>query len=140
MKRHINMRLRSTYEGEKNAITALEVEHEVNQQWGPLELSALSPGFDVFVYAMLDCQHTFFRINCAERKLLLKSAEGSIQVTTDKDWHLEDIQVQFSGLIEGAEASGEDIDHIVSGMEKCPVSRNLKLPAAAHTTVRLASA
>ena len=139
MKRHINMRLRSAYEGEKNAITVLEVEHEVDQQWGPLELSALSPGFDVFVYAMLDCQHTFFRINCAERKLLLKRAEGSIQVITDKDWHLEDIQVQFSGLLDGGQASSEDIDYVVAGMEKCPVSRNLKMPAAAHTAVRLAS-
>lgn len=137
MKRYVDMRLRSTYEGEKNAIADLEVEHAVDQQWGPLELSVLSPGFDVFVYAMLGCQHTFFRINCAERNLLLVSAEGSIRVTTDEDWHLEDIQVHFSGLLDGGEASREDIDYVVAGMEKCPVSRNLKLSAASHTSISL---
>ena len=70
--RNFNMRLKSTYEGDTNTIASLEVEHRVKGEWQPLDLGIASPGFDIFVYAIFACQHRFFRVNCAERKLVLK--------------------------------------------------------------------
>jgi hypothetical protein len=133
------MRLKCTYEGGKNAIGGLEVEHQVDARWQPLDLSVVSPGFDIFVYALFHCQHTYFRINCAERGLVLDSAEGSIEIITDADWELQDLQVQFSGRLVSGHASQDDIDYIVARMKQCPASRNIREPEGARTVISLAS-
>ena len=135
--RQINMRLKCRYEGEKNAISRLEVEHEIGREWKTLDLDVTTPGFDVFVYAMFHCQHTYFRINCAERGLVLNSAEGDIKVLTDKDWNLLDMKVNLTGELESGEASQADVDFIVARMQQCPVSRNVNTPAGAHTGISL---
>lgn len=136
-KRHINMRLKCRYEGEKNTISQLQVEHEIGREWKVLDLDVTTPGFDVFVYAMFHCQHTYFRLNCAERGLLLESAEGDIKVLTDKDWNLLDMQVNLSGELVSGQASQADIDFIVARMQQCPVSRNVDTPASAHSEISL---
>ena len=83
--RNFSMRLKSTYEGDKNTVAGLDVEHEVNGEWQPLGLGLASPGFDIFVYAVCACQHMYFRVNCAERGLVLNSSEGSIIIGADRD-------------------------------------------------------
>ena len=40
------------------------------------DLNSGSAGFLIFVYAVLNCQHMYMRLNCAERGLLLDTAEG----------------------------------------------------------------
>ncbi len=65
-----NMRLGCSYSGDKNSISDLEVKHRVRDRWRRLDLSITTPGFDIFVYSALACQHTCFLINCAERGLL----------------------------------------------------------------------
>ncbi len=137
--RHFNMRLDCTYGGEENSIAALEVEHQVDGEWQPLELAVTSPGFDIFVYSLLHCQHTYFRLNCAERGLILGSASGSIHVSTDADWNMLEMQVQMAGQLVSGEASRDDIDYIVGRMRQCPASRNIREPAAARTTISLDS-
>ena len=137
--RHIKMRLSCAYEGDENSIARLEVEHEVDAQWQPLNLGITSPGFDIFVYSLFHCQHTYFRINCAERRLLLGSAEGSISVITDEDWNLRDLQVRFSGQLISGVAGQDDIDYIVGRMKQCPASRNIREPDGARTAISLAS-
>jgi hypothetical protein len=131
------MRLKSTYEGNTNAVACLEVEHKVNGQWQPLDLGLASPGFDIFVYAVFTCQHMYFRVNCAERGLVLNSADGSIIVGADRDWKMETLQVHFSGQLGGGQASLDDIDYIVSRMKQCPVSRNIQEISGAKSTVAL---
>ncbi|MDX2457607.1 MAG: hypothetical protein QNL87_08880 [Gammaproteobacteria bacterium] len=135
--RNFNMRLRSTYEGDTNTITSLEVEHRVKGEWQPLDLGVASPGFDIFVYAVFACQHQFFRVNCAERKLALNSAEGNIVIGADKDWNMETLQVHFSGQLGSGQASPDDIDAIVSRMKQCPVSRNIREVPVTESTVTL---
>jgi uncharacterized OsmC-like protein len=124
--RNFNMRLKSKYEGNTNTIASLEVEHRVKGEWQPLDLGVASPGFDIFVYAVFTCQHMFFRVNCAERNLVLNSAEGSIVIGADKDWNMETLQVHFSGQLGSGQADPDDIDYIVSRMKQCPVSRNIR--------------
>ena len=135
--RNFNMRLKSTYEGDTNTITSLEVEHRVKGEWQPLDLGVASPGFDIFVYAVFACQHQFFRVNCAERKLALNSAEGNIVIGADKEWNMETLQVHFSGQLGSGQASPDDIDAIVSRMKQCPVSRNIREVPVTESTVTL---
>ena len=135
--RNFNMRLKSTYEGDGNIIASLEVEHRVKGEWQPLDLGIASPGFDIFVYAIFACQHRFFRVNCAERKLVLNSAEGNIVVGADKDWNMETLQVHFSGQLGSGQASPDDIDYIIERMQQCPVSRNIREVPDTESTVIL---
>ncbi len=124
--RTFSMRMQCTYEGDTNTIIGLDVEHRVEGQWQPLALGLTAPGFDIFVYAVFTCQHLYFRTNCAERGLLLNSAEGSIVVGADADWNMESLQVHFSGQLRSGQASRDDIDYILARMKQCPVSRNLR--------------
>ena len=135
--RTFTMRLKGMYEGDGNTVAGLEVEHKVDGQWQPLDLGPGSPGFDIFTYAVLTCQHMYFRVNCAERSLLLDSAEGSIVIGADADWKIEILQVHFSGRLRSGQASPEDIGYIISRMKQCPVSRNLREVPGAETTVIL---
>jgi len=131
------MRLKSTYEGSTNTIASLAVERRVKGGWQPLDLGITSPGFDIFVYAVFTCQHLYFRINCAERKLVLDSAEGNIVIGADRDWNMEILQVHFSGRLGSGQASQDDIDYIVARMQQCPVSRNIREVPGAEATVTL---
>jgi hypothetical protein len=135
--RHFSMRLKSTYEGDANAVASLAVEQLVDGQWQPLDLGLASPGFDIFVYAVFTCQHMYFRVNCAERGLLLNSADGSIVIGADKDWNMETLQVHFSGQLGSGQASPDDIDYIVSRMKQCPVSLNIREAPGTESTVTL---
>ena len=135
--RNFSMRLRSMYEGDTNAVTSLEVEHKVEEQWRPLDLGLASPGFDIFVYAIFTCQHMYFRVNCAERSLMLKNADGSLIIGTDQNWNIETLQVHFSGRIGSGQASPDDINYIVSRMKQCPVSLNMREISDAKSTITL---
>ena len=135
--RNFNMRLKSTYEGDTNTIASLEVEHRVKGEWLPLDLGIASPGFDIFVYAIFACQHRFFRVNCAERKLVLNSAEGSIVIGAGKSWNMEILKVHFSGQLGSGQVSPGDIDYIVSRMQQCPVSLNIREVPDTESTITL---
>ncbi len=135
--RNFNMRMRTTYEGDKNTIANIVVEHRVKSEWQPLDLGLTSPGFDIFVYALFTCQHMYFRVNCAERRLELESAEGSIEIGADRDWNMDTLQVRFSGQLRSGQASTDDIDYIISRMQQCPVSTNLRKVNNADSAVTL---
>lgn len=135
--REFSMRLNCTYKGNTNTIENLDVEHKVDEKWQTLDLNIASPGFEVFVYAMFACQHTYFRTNCTECGLVLNSATGNILVGADNDWNMELLLVHFSGLLGSGQASQDDIDYIVSRMKQCPVSLNIKNIPDARSTVTL---
>ena len=54
--------LRATfdYSGDNNGIDDIGVEISTDEGWQPLELELASPGFLIFVYSFLVCQHTYF--------------------------------------------------------------------------------
>jgi len=79
----------------------------------------------------------YFRVNCAERGLVLDSADGTIVIAADDDWTMDALTVKFSGRVSGGTPAQSDIDHIVSRMKQCPVSRNIRDVAGATTTVEL---
>jgi hypothetical protein len=60
-------------------------------------------------------------------------------VSTDEDWNLLDMTVNFTGKLESGQAGQADIDFIVARMQQCPVSRNVNTPASAHTNISVVS-
>jgi hypothetical protein len=135
--RNFSMRLKSSYEGDTNTVASLAVEHKVGDQWQPLDLDVASPGFDIFVYAIFACQHRFFRVTCAERKLILNSAAGTIVIGADNSWNMEILKIHFSGQLGSGQVSPGDIDYIVSRMKQCPVSLNIREAPDTESTVIL---
>ena len=135
--RNFSMRMHCTYEGDTNTVAGIDVEHQVEGQWQPLELALTAPGFDIFVYAVFTCQHLYFRTNCAERGLVLSKAEGSIAVGADAEWGMDTLRVHFSGQLGSGQASQDDIDYIVGRMKQCPVSHNLRDVPDASTSIGL---
>jgi len=135
--RNFSMRMKSTYEGNTNNVSSLEVEHMVEGQWQSLDLGLASPGFEIFVYAVFTCQHMYFRVNCAERGLVLNTADGSIVIGADQDWKIETLRVNFSGQLGSGQASPDAIGYIISRMKQCPVSRNIRETPDVELTVIL---
>jgi len=137
--RNFDMRLRCRYEGNDNKVSRLEVERLVDGEWQALDLGIMSAGFDIFVYSVLTCQHMYFRVNCAERGLVLDSAEGSVRIGTDADWKIDTLVVNFAGGLSSGTPRPEDIDYIVARMKQCPVSRNLREVPGAQSSIELSS-
>ena len=132
-----HLRLSCRYRDPDNTIDTLDVEVLTGDGWQPLELNPLSPGFLLFVYTLFHCQHTYLRLNCAERKLMLEAADGSIDVVASEAWELEQLHINFSGRLKSGSPVEGDIDYIVDRMQHCPVSMNLKPVDDSHTGLRL---
>ena len=124
--RIFNMRLSCTHTGDENDIKQQETELLVDGMWQPFHLGIQSAGFLIFVYAIFSCQHRMYRVKSAKQALLLDSARGSIHVTTDNDWKIKTLQVDFEGKVLTGKARQEDIDIITSAMKNCPVSVNIR--------------
>jgi len=124
--RSFQMRLVCRYADPDNSVAELSVEQLLEGDWQPLNLHLRSPGFQVFVYAILTCQHMYFRSNCAERGLVLESAEGAVEVLTSQDWVMRRLRVRFTGRLQSGIPSEQSIQYIAGRMAQCPVSINLK--------------
>jgi hypothetical protein len=132
-----HLRLSCRYRDPDNTIDTLDVEVLTGDGWQLLELNPLSPGFLLFVYTLFHCQHTYMRLNCAERKLMLEAADGIIDVVASEAWELEQLHINFSGRLKSGSPVEGDIDYIVDRMQHCPVSMNLKPVDDSHTGLRL---
>lgn len=138
MDRHIfHMRLRCHYK-EENAIGELEIDLQEEGAWKPFHLDTLTPGFLVFTYAILTCQHMFLRSNALEKKLLMKHAEGTITIDASPEWIIEKLAIDFNAELRSGTPGGEDIDYISARMQQCPVSKNLGPIKDAQTTLTFA--
>ncbi len=135
--RSFQMQLRCRYEDPDNSVTSLCVRSLDDGAWQDFELTTRSPGFLVFVYAVFSCQHLYFRANCAERGLMLESADGLIDAVTTEEWSLKILHVHFDGKLKGGTPTQGDVDYIVGRMKQCPVSKNTIEPADSSTTVKL---
>ena len=124
--RIFNMRLTSTYTGDENDIKQQEVKLLSDGLWQTFDLDMHSPGFLILVYAIFNCQHRLYRVTSAKQALLLDSARGSIHVTTDSDWKIKTLRIEFEGKVLTGKARQEDIGLITSSMKNCPVSVNIR--------------
>ena len=120
------MILRCNYTGDDNDVSQSTVEHLVDGDWHELTLSTDSPGFDIFLYAILTCQHMYFKNNAAEYGLVMNSSEGFITVIADEYRSIQSLHVDFKGMLKKGVANTEIINSIAARMDLCPVSINLK--------------
>ena len=129
------MILHCSYTGDENDIDQISIEHLVDDSWQELALSTGSPGFDIFMYAILTCQHTYFRNNAAEYGLVLNSSEGLITIIADENRSIRSLHVDFKGMLNKGVANTEMVGSIIARMDLCPVSINLKDFMDRKTTV-----
>ena len=127
------------YTDDENTIGQLHVEHLVDDNWQELDLNISSPGFDIFMFAILTCQHMYFRNNAAEYGLVLDSSEGLITVIADEHRSVETLNVEFKGKLKKGKATKEIVDSISARMALCPVSINLKDITNRHITASFES-
>lgn len=120
------MLLHSNYIDDNNNIDELHVEHLVKDNWQELDLNISSSGFDIFMYAILTCQHMYFRSNAAEYGLVLDSSEGLITVIANEHRSIETLNIEFKGKLRKGEVTQDKVDSITARMGLCPVSINLK--------------
>ena len=122
------LRARFSYSGDNNGIDDIGVEISTADGWQPLELELASPGFLIFVYSFLVCQHTYFHANCGESGLKLDQSQVELLLLADDNWKIERIDVTVAAASSGGDASATIVDYIESRMRQCPVSINLKEP------------
>jgi uncharacterized OsmC-like protein len=135
--RSFRLRQVCRYEDPDNSISDIEVEVLADGQWEPLDLNVHTPGFLLFVYTILTCQHRYLRTNCAEMGLRLESAGGSIDLLASEDWCIRKMHIRFDVRLKSGVPTRDDLDYIVARMEQCPVSNNLKAVPDARTEIFL---
>jgi hypothetical protein len=132
------MRLFCRYQDSENSIKELLTQNLSEGDWRDFDLNPGQPGFLIFVYAILNCQHLYLRTNAAERGLLFDSANGFIDVCADQTWELQKVHVQFDVRLKSGKPLPEDVTHIIARMQHCPVSINLKDIPDSKTSVEFA--
>jgi len=124
--RHFRMRVSCRYRDPDNTVDDLQVYILKKTGWTALHLGIGSAGFEIFVYGIMACQHLYVRANCAERGLMLDSAEGSIHVVAAADWTIQRLHVAFDAHLRSGTPTADDIAYIVERMGKCPSTINLR--------------
>jgi hypothetical protein len=135
--RSFRLRQLCRYEDPDNSISDLLVEVLADGQWQTLDLNVHTPGFLLFAYTILTCQHRYLRTNCAEQGLRLGSAGGAIDLLASEDWCIRKMHIRFDVCLKSGAPTQEDLDYIVARMEQCPVSKNLKAVPDARTEIFL---
>ena len=134
------MLLQCHYTGDENDIDQLHVEHLVENNWQKLDLNIYTPGFDIFIYAILTCQHMYFRNNAAEYGLVLDSSEGLMTVIADEHRSIESLHAEFKGKLKKGTANVDIVNSITARVGLCPASINLKEISDKKITVNFESA
>ena len=123
------LRAHFDYAGENTAIENLGADIRTETGWQALEPELGTPGFLLFVYSLLACQHTYFHANCVESGLRLDRAALELLLVAGDDWKIESVVVRVEAGLRGGEASADKLAYIESRMRQCPVSINLVEPA-----------
>ncbi len=117
------------YSGGDNRIDGLDAEVLTDDGWQPLQIDNRTPGFLMFVYAFLICQHSYFHASSGESGLRLDQASAKLLLQTDDDWKIEQIQMAITAKLRDGSVAQGTIDHIRQRMSLCPVSVNLLAPS-----------
>lgn len=124
--REFHLRQSCSYQDPDNSITELDVEVLTEEGWQVLDLNVGTAGFLLFVYTILTCQHTYMRVNCAERGLALDSSHATLELVADEDWIIHRLYTGFTGRLKSGRAAAEDVAYIADRMAHCPVAGNLR--------------
>lgn len=125
-----SFQLRATFRycGEDNKIEEIDAQVLTDTGWSKLEISNTSPGFLIFVYSFLVCQHTYFHANSCERGLLLDHAKLELSLRAGEDWKIDKVEVVTNAILRSGDADSSTVKYIRQRMRQCPVSVNLQEP------------
>ena len=116
------------YSGDNNNLDRISAQVWSDNSWNSLEINNASPGFLIFVYSFLICQHTYFHANCSERGLLLEHSGVELGLSADNDWKIQQVNVGIDATLRGGNPEQTVIDYIKARMRQCPVSVNMHEP------------
>ena len=119
------LRLLCSYAEPDNSIADLKVDVLVDDRWEQFDLNIQTAGFLMLVYTIFTCQHMYMRTNCAEKGLMLDSANGTIDLLADEDWVVQSMHISFVGKLRSGSPDVEAVAYIKERMNECPVSKNL---------------
>ncbi len=134
------MLLHSHYTGDENDIDQLHVEHLVDDEWQELDLNIYTPGFDVFIYAIISCQHMYFRNNAAEYGLVMESSEALITIIADEHRSIHSLHSEFKGKLKKGTPDVDILNSITARVGLCPATINLKDISDKNISVHFESA
>lgn len=121
------IRFKCSYEGEDNLVKGLEVWKQSEEgDWRTFDLGIRTPGFEIFCYALLTCQHTYLRLNCAEKGVLLERVDGEMHLSAHEDWEIGHLLMSFSARPRSLVPDPDTVDYIIERLQDCPVSRNMR--------------
>jgi hypothetical protein len=126
------LRARFRYSGDDNHLDVIGAEVFTDAGWAPLEIGNTSPGFLIFVYSFLICQHTYFHANCTENGLRLEHANAELDLVATDNWKIDRVSVRIEARLRGGTADQAAVDYIRQRMRLCPVSVNLVEPPDYH--------
>ena len=126
--RTFQFRLHSQPTGSEPAATTLELERLSDTgEWEPLVPALSTPGFRLYLSAMLICLHYHLVAEAREQGLPLCRVEGRFSATTADDWSLTQVSGAFQLQLEqGHDADADSVGRIRERMLNCPVLRNLE--------------
>lgn len=133
--RKFQFRLSARYESQENTVTHLLFEHKVDREWREYDPTNHAAGFLMLLYAILNCQHMYFRLNAAERGLQLRSAKATLEVEANHDWEMQKLHIHMAGQLAAGSPGQDDKAYIIERMTHCPVSVNLKSVPDMQTSV-----
>ena len=128
--RTFQFRLHSQPTGSEPAATTLQLERlSETGEWEPLVPALSTPGFRLYLSAMLICLHYHLVAEAREQGLPLCGVEGRFSATTADDWSLTQVsgafQLQLAQGRDAGTAGTEIVARIRELMLNCPVLRNL---------------
>lgn len=134
--RTFHFRLHSSPAGSEPAAASLQLARQNETgAWEPLIPDLSTPGFRLYLSAMLVCLHYHLVAEARERGLPLRGVEGRFSASTAADWALTQISGDFHLQLERAAApsapgrghpgDGAVLEAIRERMLHCPVFRNL---------------
>lgn len=133
--RKFQFRLSARYESPENTVTSFLIEHQLKNEWQLYDSTNYNAGFLILLYAILNCQHMYFRVNTAEQGLQLKSAQGTLEVEANNEWEMQKLRIHMEGHLIGGTPGPEAEAYIIERMTHCPVSVNLKAVPDMRTTI-----
>jgi len=125
--REFLFRFRSIYQGEDNQIADLKVWKQSEEgDWRTFDVGIRTPGFEIFCLALLTCQHTYLRLNCAEKGVLLEQVDGEMHLSAREDWEIGHLLMSFSARPRSIVPDADTVDYIIERLQHCPVSQNMR--------------
>lgn len=134
--RRFKFHVQGEYATREHTIAKLTYEHLTGDGWRRYDPENYTAGFLVFLYALFNCQHMYFRMKTAERNIQISKVSGTLDAETKENWELTRLDIHIDGQLVSGKPTEDDLAYIVDCMEHCPASVNLKF-GNVRTTVAI---